>query len=167
MYWSRIDKSAFWDVEFEPAREADVVKIEVGAGRFFFDDVNGFGAFGEGRKKEREGVALTTVFEVGLAGVEFDVDGLDQGISGVGADGSDESLRMHLDPAAVDIIVGGRVVEVYAGIGLGEFNTGNAELGLLRRLHVEIAQAFELHLLGFALGALGWCFCFCVHVFLF
>ena len=112
-------------------------------------------------------MALTTVFEVGLAGVEFDVDGLDQGISGVGADGSDVRLRMHLDPAAVDIIVGGRVVEVYAGIGLGEFNTGNAELGLLRRLHVEIAQAFELQLLGFALGALGCCFCFCVHVFLF
>jgi hypothetical protein len=74
---SRKNKVALRDVEFEPAREADVVKIEVGAGRFFFDDVYGFGAFGEGRKKEREGVALTTVFEVGLAGVEFDVDGLD------------------------------------------------------------------------------------------
>lgn len=64
----RIDKSAFRDVEFEPAREADVVKIKVGAGRFFFDDVDGEGVGRECWEVERVGVLLPTTFEIGFLG---------------------------------------------------------------------------------------------------
>ena len=65
---SRKNKIAFWDVEFEPAREADVVEIEVGAGGFFFDDVDGEGVGRERWEVEGVGVLLATAFEIGFLG---------------------------------------------------------------------------------------------------
>lgn len=65
---SRKNKVDLRDVEFEPAREADVVEIEVGAGSFFFDDVDGEGVGRERWEVERVGVLLATAFEIGFLG---------------------------------------------------------------------------------------------------
>ena len=72
-------------------------------------------------------MVLAAVLEVQFVGGERNVYRLEERIAHIAARWPDERQRMHLDPAAIDIVVGGLVIEVYAGVGVGELNASDAE----------------------------------------
>lgn len=111
----------------DPVGVVDVVEIEEGAGCLALNDVNGFGVFGEGRKIQSVAVVLAAALEVQFVGGERNVHRLEERVAHIAACWPDERQRMHLDPAAIDIVVGGLVIEVYAGVGVGELNASDAE----------------------------------------
>ena len=111
----------------DPVGVVDIVEIEEGAGCLALNDVNGFGVFGEGRKIQSVAVVLAAVLEIQFVGGERNVHRLEERVARVAACWPDKRQRMHLDPAAIDIIVGGFVIEVYAGVGVGELDAFDTE----------------------------------------
>lgn len=108
---------------------------------------------------------LAAAFEVKLLGSQRNINGLEERIAHVAATGPDVRQRVYLDPAAVHVVLGRFVPEVYAGVGVGEFDALDANFVGVICLWVEPAGFVNLYLEGLRLWYFNDFLCFCFHVY--
>lgn len=135
----------------DPFLVLDAIEVEVSSWCFAFDDIYGLGVFGQGREIQAVAVQLATTLEMKLLWSQRNIHRLEERVTHVAAAGPDIREWVYLYPAAIDVVIWGFVPEVYAGIGVGEFDTLDTQFVGVIGIGVEPPPFVDLHFEGLCL----------------